>query len=178
MCLEQHFLSNSGIKIPRSRACDRHCWSWYYPPGWQCSPAARPVRWTAIAPAFVRDRIPLEAGSRPRAGGGLCMALPRRGEQSGPDRFKGVQKRMLTPSGAPFLFGVRGQAKIRRVLKTVLGRAGLVGGHDCRVPVSFSAGLQLQVSLLFPGCVRGGLAGASLHERARGFPIPQGPAVS
>lgn len=33
MCLEQHFLSNSGIKIPRSRACDRHCWSWYYPWG-------------------------------------------------------------------------------------------------------------------------------------------------
>lgn len=30
MCLEQHFLSNSGIKIPRSRACDRHCWSWHY----------------------------------------------------------------------------------------------------------------------------------------------------
>lgn len=66
MCLEQHFLSNSGIKIPRSRACDRHCWSWYYP--WVAVlPAARPVRWTAIAQALVRDRIPLEAGSLPRA---------------------------------------------------------------------------------------------------------------
>lgn len=38
MCLEQHFLSNSGIKIPRSRACDRHCWSRHYPwGGSECS---------------------------------------------------------------------------------------------------------------------------------------------
>lgn len=36
-------------------------------PGWQCSPAARPVRWTAIAQALVRDRIPLEAGTLPGA---------------------------------------------------------------------------------------------------------------
>lgn len=53
MCLEQHFLSNSGIKIPRSRACDRHCWSWYYPWGGS-APCARPVRWTAIASALVK----------------------------------------------------------------------------------------------------------------------------
>lgn len=65
MC-PKHFLSNSWIKIPRSRACDRRHWSWYFP-GWQRSPAARPVRWTAIAQALVKDRIPLEAGTLPRA---------------------------------------------------------------------------------------------------------------
>lgn len=74
--LEQHFLSNSGIKIPRSRACDRRCWSWYSPPGWQRSPAARPLPRTAGAQALVRDRIPLEVGIPPRAGGGLRTALP------------------------------------------------------------------------------------------------------
>lgn len=30
-------------------------------------PAARPIRWTAIAQALVRDRIPLEVGTLPRA---------------------------------------------------------------------------------------------------------------
>lgn len=35
--------------------------------GWQCSPAARPVQWTAIAQALVRDRIPLKVGTLPRA---------------------------------------------------------------------------------------------------------------
>lgn len=48
MCLGQHFLSNSGIKIPGPE----HVTGPLEPAsalGCQCFPAARPVRWAAIA---------------------------------------------------------------------------------------------------------------------------------
>lgn len=44
--------------------------------GWQCSPTARPVRWSAIAQALVRDRIPLEVGTLPRVGVAYVQLFP------------------------------------------------------------------------------------------------------
>lgn len=44
--------------------------------------AARPVRWTAIAQALVRDRIPLEVGTLPGARVACVQLFPGK-EQSG-----------------------------------------------------------------------------------------------
>lgn len=130
-------------------------------PGWQHSPAARPVRWTAIAQALVRDRIPLQVGTLPREGGGLCTALCRRGgalcdqgEHAVPDLTlgsRGAAVRMgarivtLVLSGAFFLLErCKPGLRQRWLLNKAWGKKKVGGGGDMFVSRTLRSTCLLQ----------------------------------
>lgn len=74
--------------------------------GWQHSPAARPVRWTVIVQALVRDRIPLEVGTLPRARVACVQLFPGK-EQSVDQGGHTVPDLTLGSRGAAVRIGVR-----------------------------------------------------------------------
>lgn len=78
MCLGQHFLSNSGIKIPGPEHVTGPAGAGLGP-GVPVLPRCQACSLGSHRWALVRDRIPLKVGTVPGAGGGLFTALCRPG---------------------------------------------------------------------------------------------------